>query len=129
MPSLDALPKDLTRIVWQYMGSQIPLATFEKLSSATLERNALINFHMQVLWGAWGWSPTHCNRLIMTHGKGYTQACRYSAVTGLTPTSKAALVKYRESKGFVPVWPGDRQYPTSRLRFNPAVHTNDRYFR
>ena len=43
-------------------------------------------------------------------------------------TMKKAIKAARSGK-FVPVWPGDRHYPTSRVGFYPKYHINDRYFR
>ena len=128
MPKL-LLHPDITNVIFELAGYRVPVDVFERLDISTLCRNELLAFHMKVVWHGWWWTPSHCNRLIITKKRGKVEACRYSAVTGLTPTLKEQVTAEREAKGLYPIWPGRRQYPTSRVRFDPARHVNDRYFR
>ena len=125
------LPFDLNNIIIAFAGIRIPTKTIEAMDAISMEWWNLITFHMKVLWSGLGWSPTNCNKLIMVKSQSgkSLESCRYSAVTGLTPTLKERIEIERSEKGLHPIWPGDRHYPTSRVRFDPKIHVNDRYFR
>ena len=85
---------------------------------------------LKLAFGPYGWSPSLCNYL-----RWYDRLpdedlfLEYSAVTEMTPTRKQLLTEYKNSNGFHPIYSGNRHYPTSRVRFDPTFHTNDRYFR
>ena len=124
---------DLKKMILSFAGIRIPLKTLDRVDSEALANWNYCRRHMQSAWRGRGWTPSLCNQLqfaFFTHkGRRYTDQLLYTAVTGMTPTRKRMIEAYRESAGFVPVYPGGRHYPTSRVRFWPKDHTNDRYFR
>ena len=128
------LPLELNRLILRFHGTKIPIETLERMDGNALFHWDSVNHTIKRAWGPWGWSRTNCNRLIIAQrfnpvrGKHQLAFCRYLACTGLTPTMKKAIKEARSGK-FVPVWPGDRHYPTSRVGFYPKYHINDRYFR
>ena len=114
---------DLERLILSYAGVFYPVSALSRLSLSALANHTKV---LRSLRSAWIqiWTPTFCNvlRWEKTHLK-------YRAVTQLTPRLKNWLAFTRSRYGFYPIYPGDRQYPTSRVRFHPAYNTNDRYFR
>ena len=128
------LPLDLNKLILEFHGCKIPAKTIERLDGRIMNRWYLVNYHIKTVWNGWGWSRTNCNRFLMgcivnpATNKKEVDYCRYLSVTGLTPTRKRAIEAVRQGK-FVPIWPGDRHYPTSRVGFLPKFHINDRYFR
>lgn len=128
------LPLDLNKLILEFHGCKIPAETIERLDGRIMNRLYLLNYHIKQVWNGRGWSRTNCNRLSLTcdlnpvTNKKELQYCRYMSCTGLTPTRKRAIVEARHGR-FVPIWPGDRHYPTSRVGFSAKYHINDRYFR
>ena len=124
---------DISKIILDYAGCRIPLKTLQRVDSKALFTWNYCRRHVEAAWMGRGWTPSNCNRLVMAsfnhQGKRYLDQLQYTALTGLTPTRKKYVRAHREAKGFHPIYPGERQYPTSRVRFWPKYHTNDRYFR
>ncbi len=124
---------DLSKIILGYAGCHIPLKTLHRMDGKALFHWNYCRRHIESAWMGRGWTPSNCNQLIMgcfTHnGKKYLDQLLYTALTGLTPTRKKHIDTNRTARGLHPIYPGSRQYPTSRVRFWPKYHTNDRYFR
>ncbi len=106
----------------------------ERLDGRVMNHWYLLNYHMKTVWDEWCWSRTNCNCIVMgciinpvTRRKELAY-CRYLSVTGMTPTRKRAINALRMGR-FVPIYPGDRHYPTSRVGFSAKFNINDRYFR
>ena len=115
---------DLERMVLSFAGVYYPVDTLSRLSLSTLRNQNNLIRDMRQSWIQM-WTPTFCNVLRWERCNQW----RYRAITLLTPTIKDILQFTRHSNGLHPIFPGDRHYPTSRVRFHPQLNTNDRYFR
>ena len=125
---------DLKKLILRFNGCKIPIETIERLDGKVMNHWYLVNYHMKAVWDGLCWTRTNCNRLVIgclwncETSKKEVMYCRYLSVTGMTPTRKRAVEAVRKNR-FVPIWPGDRHYPTSRVGFSAKYNINDRYFR
>ena len=120
------LPDDLEKLIFKYAGNHTPFQVI-RCDSGVLENH----FRVQCEMGRkflQKWTPSYCNVLKWVSTIDDAFLWYYDVVTNLNPTVKRYVEQSREDQGFVPIFPGDRQYPTSRVRFDPS-YINDRYFR
>ncbi len=127
------LPKDLERLVLQFGGVYYPMTTIARLDRGVCGRWAENNnaFYQSFIQK---WTPSYCNVLKwipvkgVGPGEGEAYFWHYDVLTHLNPRMKRTVDLCRGGLGFVPIFPGNRQYPTSRVRYDPTF-LNDRYFR
>ncbi len=151
---MDTLPLDLHRLIYGYAGDFTPWRSLKLLSDKALNCHWRMNRQVIRTWGPWKWTPSNCNYLrwywindrCMTHPywmyhplaglaagprrikrprKGFFLG--YHAITGLTPTKKRMVTLIREKEGFHPIFPGNLQYPTTRVSHDPFC-INDKYY-
>ena len=124
------LPTDVEQLIFRFAGTHYPWKYMRKLDAATLTSQHRLQRQVEDVFGPYAWSPTHCNVL---HWSWFNPSRRllmgYSATTSMTPRRKDCVTAWRNDVGYAPIYPGDRQYPTSRVRFDPKHNINDRYFR
>ena len=127
------LPTDLERIILRYAAIYYPFYHMRKLTQHTCNMHHISMRELHRQFGPYAWSPTYCNVLnwswINPGREKKRRLLGYSAVTHMTPRRKEMIETFRRELGYVAIYPGDLQYPTSRVRFDPQFHTNDRYFR
>ncbi len=124
------LPSDLERLIYKFGGVHYPMTTLARLDSGVCDRWFKNNcaFYRSFIQK---WTPSYCNVLkwIPTvHGEGEAYMWHYDVLTHLNPRMKKRVEEMRKQVGLVPIFPGNRQYPTSRVRYDPTFE-NDRYFR
>ena len=121
------LPDDLEKLIFKYAGNHTPFQVIRRVDGQALDKHfhMLCEMRRQFLQK---WTPSYCNVLKWVSTIDDAFLWYYDVVTNLNPTVKRYVEQSREEQGFVPIFPGDRQYPTSRVRFDPS-YTNDRYFR
>ena len=123
------LPEDLERLIFKFGGVFYPMKTIARLDRGVMERWFQNNcaFYRSFLQK---WTPSYCNVLRWTptieHMHPYLW--HYDVLTHLDPRSKRRVADCRNNEGLVPIYPGNRQFPTSRVRYDPS-YENDRYFR
>ena len=124
------LPTDLERLILRYAAVYYPWKQIHALRNRTIQHQRWVLKDLRRAFGAYMWSPTHCNVLHWAWLNPKKQLILgYTALTCMTPTRKEIVHEFREEEGYVPIFPGDRHYPTCRVRFDPKFNTNDRYFR
>ena len=124
------LPTDLERLILRFAAAYYPWMHMRRLDQRVLSRHHRLVRHVEDSFGPYAWSPTFCNVLNWTWiNPTRNLLLDYSAVTHMTPTRKMRIDEFRREVGYAPIFPGDLHYPTSRVRFDPKFHTNDRYFR
>ena len=122
------LPEVLERLIFKFGGVHYPMKTIARLDSGVMEKWFRNNcaFYRSFLQK---WTPSYCNVLKWTtieHNEPYLW--HYDVLTHLCPKTKRRVEECRNNEGLVPIYPGDRQFPTSRVRYDPT-YLNDRYFR
>ena len=123
------LPEVLERLIFKFGGVHYPMKTLARLDSGVMEKWFRNNcaFYRSFIQK---WTPSYCNVLKWTptieHKQPYLW--HYDVLTHLCPKSKRRVEECRTQEGLVPIYPGDRQFPTSRVRYDPT-YENDRYFR
>ena len=123
------LPEVLEQLIFKFGGVHYPMQTITRLDSGVLEKWFRNNcaFYRSFIQK---WTPSYCNVLKWTptieHEQRYIW--HYDVLTHLCPTTKERVEDQRREVGLVPIYPGDRQFPTSRVRYDPS-YLNDRYFR
>ena len=125
------IPKDLTNLIYSFADLHYPFRYMKLLDNSTLKNHNRIQIELRQAFGPYAWSPTLCNFLVwfpQIPSRPFLELA-YSATTRMTPSKKRFVTRYRDRVGYVGIYPGGKQYPTSRCRFIPAFHTNDRYFR
>ena len=124
------LPRDLENLILSYSNVFYPFKSMEVLDKSTIISHHNLMGKLKLAFGPYAWTPSLCNYLRWYPKTGIEGIfLEYSATTSMTPTTKMEMTAYKNSRGFHPIYPGDRYYPTSRVRFDPTFHTNDRYFR
>ena len=116
---------DLNRLILRFAGIKFP-QTILRLKTGVCDNIGSLNDEFQRSFHQM-WTPSYCNVLIWVPDRAYF-VWYYDVVTKLSPTTKRYVVACRKKQGFVPIFPGNRHYPTSRVRFHPRF-VNDRYFR
>ena len=120
---------DLKTIVYKYAGVFYPME-----SIALLDDDVCGNWHKmnRAFRQAFiqKWTPSYCNVLkwVPTIHRFNPYLWHYDVLTHLHPIRKREVEQQRTELGYVAIYPGGRQYPTSRVRWDPT-YTNDRYFR
>jgi hypothetical protein len=123
------LPEVLEQLIFKFGGVHYPMTTIARLDSGVMDKWFQNNcaFYRSFIQK---WTPSYCNVLKWTptieHEQRYMW--HYDVLTHLCPTTKERVENTRRDEGLVPIYPGDRQFPTSRVRYDPS-YVNDRYFR
>ncbi len=128
---MNGLPKVLETLIYGFGNVHFPFESMKSLDPITIRNHHQTLVELKQAWGPFAWSPSLCNLLIwfpLTRARPFLELA-YSATTRMTPSKKRYVERYRNRLGLVPIFPGSKQYPTSRCRFYPEHHTNDRYFR
>ena len=124
------LPTDLERLILRYAAVYYPWKQIHTLQNSVIKHQRWVVRDLRRAFGPYAWSPTFCNVLNWAWLNPRRQMIlSYAALTHMTPTRKEIVEEFRREAGFAPIYPGDRHYPTCRVRFDPKFHTNDRYFR
>ena len=120
-------PDDLVRLVLAFAGNHIPLSVYRTLGTGVMGRVSKLHEQFHFCFKQ-EWTPSQCNVLKWIPMGNYGYLWMYDVITNLTPQLKRRATNTRNAFGLVPIYPGNRQYPTSRVRFDPS-YINDRYFR
>ena len=119
--------RDLEQLILKFAGCHYPMESIEvDEDSSQLFWRLNDEFKGSFLQK---WTPTHCNVLRWIYCRDGGFLWHYDKFTKLNPNLIWIVSRERERLGYVPIFPGNRQCPNSRIRFNPIIHVNDRYFR